>query len=125
MGGPWGRLFGEGGRVTFAAMTRVFLNKKIGRRVENGHPWIYGNEVGAVDGEATGGAIVEVYTHDKKFIGKGYINPQSQIMIRLLTRDRNLQKSKKGMGIPAETGLYRKLPACLWRSGRVTRADHR
>jgi 23S rRNA (cytosine1962-C5)-methyltransferase len=89
MGGPWGRLFGEGGRVTFAAMTRVFLNKKISRRVENGHPWIYGNEVGAVDGETTGGAIVEVYTHDKKFIGKGYINPQSQIMIRLLTRDRN------------------------------------
>ncbi len=70
-------------------MTKVFLNKKISRRVENGHPWIYGNEVGAVDGETAGGAIVEVYTHDKKFIGKGYINPQSQIMIRLLTRDRN------------------------------------
>jgi 23S rRNA (cytosine1962-C5)-methyltransferase len=32
---------------------------------------------------------VEVYTHDKKFVGKGYVNPQSQIMVRLLTRDKD------------------------------------
>ena len=32
---------------------------------------------------------MEVFTHDKKFIGKGYINPKSQIMVRLLTRDKN------------------------------------
>jgi 23S rRNA (cytosine1962-C5)-methyltransferase len=82
-------LFGEDGRITFAPMTKVFLNKKISRRVESGHPWIYGNEVGTVDGETADGAIVEVYTHDKKFIGRGYINPKSQIMIRLLTRDKN------------------------------------
>ena len=35
-----------------------------------------------------GGETVEVYSHDKKFIGKGYINPKSQILVRLLTRNK-------------------------------------
>ncbi|HWB90396.1 MAG TPA: class I SAM-dependent rRNA methyltransferase, partial [Puia sp.] len=35
------------------------------------------------------GSIVEVYTYDKKFLGRGYINLQSQIAVRLLTRDRH------------------------------------
>ena len=70
-------------------MTKVFLNKKISRRVENGHPWIFGNEINTVEGETAAGGIVEVFTHDKKFIGRGYINPQSQIQVRLLTRDRS------------------------------------
>ena len=72
-------------------MKSIFLNKKISRRVENGHPWIFGNEVNtgkALDAAAKAGEIVNVYTHDKKFIGRGYINPQSQIMVRLLTRDK-------------------------------------
>src|ERR1700722_10270284 len=69
-------------------MTKVFLKRKISRRVESGHPWIFANEVGVVDGEVNGGETVEVFTHDAKFIGRGYINPKSQILVRLLTRDR-------------------------------------
>ena len=42
-----------------------------------------------MDNEPMGGEIVEVYTHDKKFVGKGYVNPKSQIIIRLLTRNKN------------------------------------
>ena len=37
----------------------------------------------------TGGEITEVYSYDKKFIGKGYINPKSQILVRLLTRNKS------------------------------------
>jgi 23S rRNA (cytosine1962-C5)-methyltransferase len=70
-------------------MTKVYLKRKISRRVENGHPWIFGNEVATVEGDSTGGSIVEVYTYDKKFLGRGYINLQSQIAVRLLTRDRH------------------------------------
>ena len=69
-------------------MTKVFLKKRISRRVEEGHPWIFGNEVGTVEGDTAGGGIVDVYSHDKKFVGRGYINLQSQIAVRLLTRDR-------------------------------------
>jgi 23S rRNA (cytosine1962-C5)-methyltransferase len=69
-------------------MTKVYLKKKISRRIESGHPWIFGNEINTIEGDVTAGETVEVYTHDKKFVGKGYINPQSQIMVRLLTRDK-------------------------------------
>lgn len=72
-------------------MTKVFLKKRIGRRVEDGHPWVFGNEVDRVEGDSAGGGIVELLTHDKKFIGRGYINLQSQIAVRLLTRDRKVQ----------------------------------
>jgi 23S rRNA (cytosine1962-C5)-methyltransferase len=70
-------------------MANVFLNKKISQRVTNGHPWIFNNEVREMAAESKAGDIVDVYTHDKKFVGKGYLNPKSQIVIRLLTRDKN------------------------------------
>jgi 23S rRNA (cytosine1962-C5)-methyltransferase len=78
-------------------MTQVYLKRKITPRVVNGHPWIFNNEVESVKNEAAvdtaesgvpPGTIVEVFTHDKKFVGKGYYNPQSQIVVRLLSRDR-------------------------------------
>ena len=70
-------------------MTKVYLKRKISRRVENGHPWIFGNEIENVEGDEAGGSVVDVFTFDKKFLGRGYINMQSQIAVRLLTRDRN------------------------------------
>lgn len=70
-------------------MTKVILKKKISHRVLDGHPWIFANEVNLVEGPAEGADIVEVFTHDKKFLGRGYINPKSQILVRLLTRQRN------------------------------------
>jgi 23S rRNA (cytosine1962-C5)-methyltransferase len=69
-------------------MSTVYLKRKISPRVVNGHPWIFNNEVEKIEGAAEGGEIVEVFTYDKKFVGKGYINPKSQILVRLLTRER-------------------------------------
>jgi 23S rRNA (cytosine1962-C5)-methyltransferase len=75
----------------FYAMIKVVLRKKISQRIVNGHPWIFNNEVENADGDIKGGETVEVFTHDKKFVGKGYINPKSQILVRLLTRERNAE----------------------------------
>lgn len=61
----------------------------------NGHPWIFNNEVDKIEGEASGGEIVSVFTHDRKFVGKGYINPRSQILVRLLTRDKHEEITDK------------------------------
>ncbi|MBK9382603.1 MAG: class I SAM-dependent rRNA methyltransferase [Chitinophagaceae bacterium] len=69
-------------------MNKVYLKRKISPRVANGHPWIFNNEVEKIEGDVQGGDVVEVLDHDKKFIGKGYINPKSQILVRLLTRTR-------------------------------------
>jgi 23S rRNA (cytosine1962-C5)-methyltransferase len=67
-------------------MIPVILKKKIGLRVENGHPWIFGNEIAEAEDSVKPGDIVTVFNSDRKFIGKGFINPKSQIAIRLLTR---------------------------------------
>ncbi len=69
-------------------MAKFFLIKKAGDRVVNGHPWIFANELGDHEGDAEAGDIVEVYSYNGSFIGKGYINPASQIRIRLITRDK-------------------------------------
>lgn len=70
-------------------MAKFFLRKKAGDRVVNGHPWIFDNELGDSEGAFNAGDIVEVYSYNGSFIGKGYINPASQIRIRLLTRNKD------------------------------------
>ena len=69
-------------------MTKVYLNRKINQRIALGHPWIYNNEVDRIAGPVEAGDIVEVYFFDGQLAGRGYINPASQIIIRLLTRKR-------------------------------------
>jgi 23S rRNA (cytosine1962-C5)-methyltransferase len=69
-------------------MQKLFLKKKISLRVENGHPWIFANEL-QFSPEMTSlepGAIVDVYNGWDKFVGRGYVNVKSQIAVRLLTR---------------------------------------
>ncbi len=70
-------------------MAKFFLRKKIGDRVINGHPWIFANELGDVDGAYEPGDMVEVYSYNGSFVGKGYVNPSSQIRIRLVTREKS------------------------------------
>ena len=72
-------------------MEKVILNKKIASRIYYGHPWIFSNEVENIEGSPEPGSIVEVYYHDGKFAGRGYFNQQSQIIVRLLTRDKAVE----------------------------------
>jgi len=67
-------------------MNKVRLKKRIGNRVINGHPWIFGNEAEQLNGNIEPGEVVIVETADGKFLGQGYYNPKSQILVRLLTR---------------------------------------
>ena len=66
---------------------KFYLYKGKGRKAENGHAWIYTDEIEEYDGEYTNGDIVEVYNFRHDFIGKGFINDVSKITIRILTRD--------------------------------------
>lgn len=68
---------------------KFYLMKRKNILAENGHPWIFSNEIEGYDGEYKNGDIVEAYNHDGIFLGKGYINDASQIAIRILTRDIN------------------------------------
>lgn len=73
----------------FCAMSKVVLKRKIAPRIAGGHPWIFANEVEKVEGNPEEGSIVDVFYYDGKFTGKGYINQQSQIMVRLLSRKKS------------------------------------
>ena len=67
---------------------KFYLSKGMGRKAENGHPWVYTTEIEGFEGEYTNGDIVEVYNFKDSFIGKGFINDASKISIRFLTRDK-------------------------------------
>ncbi|MBX6395818.1 MAG: rRNA large subunit methyltransferase I, partial [Alicyclobacillaceae bacterium] len=66
-------------------MTKVVLRKDRKKRLERGSPWIFRSEVDRVEGEIRPGDIVEVVNHQGHFLAKGYINPASQILVRVLT----------------------------------------
>jgi 23S rRNA (cytosine1962-C5)-methyltransferase len=72
-------------------MKKVHLRRKIANRIAGGHPWIFANEVERIEGSPEAGAVVDVYFHDGKFVGKGYFNQQSQIIVRLLTHDKKTE----------------------------------
>ncbi|WP_047150721.1 class I SAM-dependent rRNA methyltransferase [Aneurinibacillus tyrosinisolvens] len=66
-------------------MAKVFLVRNRRKRIEQGHPWVYQSEVDKVEGEYTPGDMVEVVNHQGHFLAKGYINPESQMMVRIMT----------------------------------------
>ena len=70
-------------------MKKLHLKRKIAPRIANGHPWIFANETDKTEGDPKPGDIVNVYYYDGKFCGKGYFNDQSQIVVRLLTRNKS------------------------------------
>jgi len=63
------------------------LKKGEEKRILAGHPWVYANEVLKIEGHDVQGSIAKVQAHDGRFIGYGYINHKSKIIVRLLSRD--------------------------------------
>ncbi len=72
--------------TTGTSRPRVTLAPGRQKRLLGGHPWVYGNEIGRVDGAPEPGAIVDVADARGGFLARGYYNPQSQIAVRVLTR---------------------------------------
>lgn len=56
------------------------------KRLLAGHPWVFSNEVSRIHGEFRPGDIVDVVDSRGHLVGRGFINPASQILVRLLTR---------------------------------------
>ncbi|MDE7167712.1 MAG: class I SAM-dependent rRNA methyltransferase [Clostridia bacterium] len=65
---------------------KVYLKKGEEKRIVAGHSWVYANEVAKIDGKDKNGSLAEVYSFDGRFIGKGYINHASKILIRIFIR---------------------------------------
>lgn len=73
------------------AETIVTLKKGEGRSLKAGGLWIYDNEIDSILGSFQNGDIVVVHDFDGYGMGRGFINLNSKIRIRMLTREQNQQ----------------------------------
>lgn len=68
-------------------MAKATLVKIKENRIEYGHPWVFRSDIDKIEGRFHPGDIIDVYSSKNKFLGRGYINPESQIIIRILTNE--------------------------------------
>ena len=73
----------------------VTLKKGEGRSLKAGGAWIFDNEIESIMGTFTNGDIVKVHDFDGYELGAGFINQNSKIRVRMLTRNRNCEVTKE------------------------------
>lgn len=69
--------------------TIVTLKKGEGRTLKAGGMWVFDNEIESIMGRFENGSIVTVHDFDDYPMGRGFINQNSKIRIRLMTRNVN------------------------------------
>lgn len=67
----------------------VTLKKGEGRMLKSGGLWIFDNEIASILGSFEDGDIVAVHDFDGYGLGKGFINRNSKIRVRMMTRNRH------------------------------------
>ncbi|MCX2727231.1 class I SAM-dependent rRNA methyltransferase [Thermomicrobium sp. 4228-Ro] len=74
---------------------RLILKSDHDRPVRRHHPWIFSGAIARIDGDAEDGDIVEVHSSDGEWLARGYLNRRSQIVVRLLSwnRDETIDES--------------------------------
>lgn len=74
-------------------MERSFPKAKITKKGElalkGGHPWVFDAEVKEVAGNFENGDLVDVFSEKDRYLGTGFINENSKIRIRLISRNAN------------------------------------
>ena len=73
----------------------VVLKQNEGRNAKAGGAWIYDNEIESITGECVDGDIVLVKDNNGVALCKGFINSNSKIRIRLLTRDADTEINRE------------------------------
>jgi len=53
-----------------------------------GHPWVYGEEITALDGTPENGGLVDVYSQKHRYLGTGFYNDHSKIRVRIVSRNK-------------------------------------
>lgn len=69
----------------------VTLKKGEGRSLKVGGLWIFDNEIDTIMGTFTNGDIVVVHDFDGYMMGRGFINQNSKIRVRMMTRNKEQQ----------------------------------
>lgn len=69
----------------------VTLKKGEGRSLKAGGLWVFDNEIDTIMGTFTNGDIVVVHDFDGYMMGRGFINQNSKIRVRMMTRNKEQQ----------------------------------
>ena len=67
----------------------VTVSKKCERFIKGGHIWVYHDEIKSVDGAYENGDIVDVLTEKGRYLGSGFINDNSKIRVRIISKNAN------------------------------------
>ena len=70
-------------------MSIITLKKGEGRLLKSGGSWIFDNEIESIVGTFHNGDVVEVHDFDGYPMGKGFINQNSKIRIRMMARKKD------------------------------------
>ncbi len=70
---------------TVRAMPSAILKPGRERRLIDGHPWVYANEINKFTGSPADGEAVDIRDHKNRMLGQGLLNRKSQIAIRRFT----------------------------------------
>ncbi len=65
------------------------VTDKAKRSLDKGHPWVYADEVISVDRAYENGQLVDVRSQKGTFLGTGFINDNSKIRIRIISKNAN------------------------------------
>lgn len=63
----------------------VILKRNRAKPVLQRHPWVFSGAIERVEGDPENGDIVDVHDFGGNWLARGYVNQQSQIVVRLLT----------------------------------------
>ena len=87
----------------------VTLKKGEGRLMKSGGPWIFDNEIANVTGDFENGDLVLVHDFDGYPLGRGFLNWNSKIRVRMMTRDQEQEVDEEFLGLRLrEAWEYRK-----------------
>lgn len=93
-------------------MAKVFLKRDRRKRLEQGHPWVYNNEIIRTEGDLSPGCDVEIVNHNGVFLAMGYYNQNSVITVRVTGYE-------QGRTLDRSVIVNRMQAAKAWREARM------
>lgn len=87
-GGPRGRTRPPRGHGDASGMPKVVMRKGRDERVKGGYPWVFAGEVYELPDPSLNGQVIAVEDTRGLLLGLGFVNTRSNILVRLLTRQR-------------------------------------
>lgn len=82
------------------------IKKGEGRTLKAGGAWIFDNEIDTITGRFKNGQIVTVHDFDGYSMGKGFINQNSKIRVRMMTRQRDQEIDEAFLRMRVQNALH-------------------